>query len=200
METALNTKGRIFNNSFLESLTKTSFNITFTFYPLIVCTLIALHIWYSDLALVGSILLYAIGFFYWTLFEYLMHRYLFHFISEKKWIQKFHYTIHGIHHDYPRDEERLFMPPVPGFLIASILFGVLYILLGNMAFLFEGGMLSGYLIYVYVHYMVHAKRPIRGLRFLWTHHAKHHYSHPEKAFGVSSPLWDYVFNTMPPKK
>lgn len=200
METAENKKGRVFNNSFLESLTKTSFTITFTFYPLIVCALIGMHILYGDLALMGSILLYVIGFFYWTLFEYLMHRYLFHFVSERKWVQKFHYVIHGIHHDYPRDEERLFMPPVPGLLIASLLLGVLYLLMGQMAFLFEAGMLTGYLIYVYIHYMVHAKRPVRGIRFLWTHHAKHHYSDPEKAFGVSSPLWDYIFGTMPPKK
>jgi sterol desaturase/sphingolipid hydroxylase (fatty acid hydroxylase superfamily) len=200
METTVNTKGKLFNNRFLEALTKTSFTITFVFYPLIVLSLILVNFFYTDISFRLSIILFILGLFSWTLFEYLMHRYLFHFISEKKWIQKFHYVIHGIHHDYPHDEERLFMPPVPGVLIAGVLLGVLFLIMRDAAFVFEAGMLSGYLIYVYIHYMVHAKRPVRRFRFLWTHHAKHHYAHPDKAYGVSSPIWDYVFGTMPPKK
>jgi len=31
-------------------------------------------------------------------------------------------------------------------------------------------------------------------------HAIHHYKYPEKAFGVSSPLWDFVFGTLPRTK
>jgi sterol desaturase/sphingolipid hydroxylase (fatty acid hydroxylase superfamily) len=29
------------------------------------------------------------------------------------------------------------------------------------------------------------------------HHMHHHFQTPDKRYGVSSPLWDYVFGTMP---
>jgi sterol desaturase/sphingolipid hydroxylase (fatty acid hydroxylase superfamily) len=31
-------------------------------------------------------------------------------------------------------------------------------------------------------------------------HMHHHFKTPNKRFGVSSPLWDYVFGTMPDAK
>ena len=35
--------------------------------------------------------------------------------------------------------------------------------------------------------------------FLWVrrHHMLHHAQTPDKRFGVSSPIWDYVFGTEP---
>ncbi|MEX2379667.1 MAG: sterol desaturase family protein, partial [Vicingaceae bacterium] len=42
--------------------------------------------------------------------------------------------------------------------------------------------------------------PKNFLKQLWIHHSIHHYQEDDKAFGVSSPLWDYVFGTMPSKK
>ncbi|MDZ7659917.1 sterol desaturase family protein [Fodinibius sp.] len=34
----------------------------------------------------------------------------------------------------------------------------------------------------------------------YRHHTLHHYKYPDKAFGVSTTLWDRVFGTMPPEK
>ena len=31
------------------------------------------------------------------------------------------------------------------------------------------------------------------------HHHLHHHVYEEKAFGVSSPIWDFIFGTLPPK-
>jgi sterol desaturase/sphingolipid hydroxylase (fatty acid hydroxylase superfamily) len=37
--------------------------------------------------------------------------------------------------------------------------------------------------------------PGRIGRFLRQHHMAHHYTKPDRNFGVSSPLWDLVFRT-----
>jgi sterol desaturase/sphingolipid hydroxylase (fatty acid hydroxylase superfamily) len=56
----------------------------------------------------------------------------------------------------------------------------------------------GYAGYLFVHYIVHAYPPPKNrLKQLWINHSVHHYKDGKKAFGVSPPLWDYVFGTMP---
>src|SRR5690242_1035124 len=62
------------------------------------------------------------GMFSWTLFEYLMHRFAFHFVADSPRARRIIYVMHSNHHEYPRDKERLFMPPVPSLIIASIVF------------------------------------------------------------------------------
>jgi sterol desaturase/sphingolipid hydroxylase (fatty acid hydroxylase superfamily) len=129
----------------------------------------------------------------WTLVEYLMHRYLFH-INESK----FQYMIHGVHHEYPRDKERLMMPPLPGIITISIFTAIWYLAFWENTFAFMAGFILGYMLYTFIHYILHTWKPINGIKFLWAHHHKHHNpAFQNKAFGVSSPLWDYVFCTMP---
>ena len=70
-------------------------------------------------------------------------------------------------------------------------------LLGDFAFAFLPGFLVGYSLYLSIHYMVHAFQPPKSfLRHLWVNHSVHHYKNGEVVFGVSSPLWDYVYRTM----
>lgn len=133
--------------------------------------------------------------------EYIIHRFLYHsgkdFKNEKYW----QYKIHGVHHLFPRDLKLLAMPILLAFFIAGLLFFGLFVLWGDSAYFFWPGFMLGYAVYLYIHYVVHARKPPNNFfRFLWTHHALHHYIYEDKAFGVSSPLWDIVFGTMPPKR
>lgn len=142
-------------------------------------------------------LLFVAGMVAWTLFEYLAHRFLFHWIAESKRAQKIVYIMHGNHHHYPRDRERLFMPPVPNLLVAVITFSVQYPLFGNAAFAFFPGYVLGYLLYASMHYAIHAwQPPFKWMKPLWRNHHLHHYKDEHKGFGVSSTLWDHVFGTM----
>jgi sterol desaturase/sphingolipid hydroxylase (fatty acid hydroxylase superfamily) len=69
--------------------------------------------------------------------------------------------------------------------------------MGDYAFAFLPGFLVGYASYLAVHYMVHAYQPPRNfMKMLWVNHGIHHYKDGEIIFGVSSPLWDYIFGTM----
>jgi len=195
----------IFKNPLLESLTKTSLRQNIIVYGLIVLLLIYNALFIQNIPLLTFVGLFVFALFFWTLAEYLLHRYVFHWISEDKFVQRFHFVMHGSHHLYPRDTERLLMPPVPGIIMATILFSVFYLifsLLGIpvLTWGFFPGFFLGYLLYSFLHRATHVVKPPKRFKFLWRHHSLHHYKYPDKAFGVSNTLWDRVFGTMPPKK
>ncbi len=185
-------QGKIFDSNFLEIFTRTNPVIHVITYG----SAIVFFLYQNHVPLATTSLFFIIGAFGWTLTEYLLHRFLFH-IKESK----FQYTIHGVHHEYPRDKERLMMPPVPGIIILLIFSGFWYLIFNWFTYAFMAGFVSGYMVYTFIHYIVHAWKPIPGIKFLWAHHLKHHNpAYENKAYGVSTPLWDYVFGTMPPKK
>jgi len=194
----------IFKNPFLESLTKTSLPQNVIVYGSVIAFLI-----YYAIAVRGIDPLVFVGFFVfalftWTLAEYLLHRYLFHWISDNRFVKRFHFIMHGSHHLFPRDTERLLMPPVPGLIMASVLFLMFYgifSLLGysNYTWAFFPGFFLGYLLYSFLHRATHVAKPPKRFKYIWRHHSLHHYKYPNKAFGVSTPFWDHVFGTMPPR-
>ena len=192
-------QGKIFENGFLERLTKSNPKKTIVFYSLVISAFIFLSIKYTRLSISETIELYVSGLFTWTLMEYLLHRFVFHIDEYFPVLKRFHYIVHGVHHEHPGDHERLFMPPVPGLIIAVVMFFFLYLFVGLYAFAFMAGISNGYLIYSYIHYNIHSMPANPFFHRPWSHHAKHHFKYPDKAFGVSSPIWDLVFRTMPPK-
>jgi sterol desaturase/sphingolipid hydroxylase (fatty acid hydroxylase superfamily) len=197
-------QAQIFKNPFLESLTKTNPVQNVIVYGSVMIGLIALAIVKIGLDPWVVVGLFTLGLFFWTFAEYMLHRYVFHWVTEAKWSQRFHFIMHGSHHQYPRDKERLLMPPVPGIIMASILFGIFYVVFWifgapKLTFGFFPGFFTGYLLYSFVHRATHVMRPPKRFKKLWMHHSLHHYRYPDKAFGVSNTLWDRVFGTMPPK-
>jgi len=194
----------IFNNSFLESLTKTNLRSNIIVYGTVVILLIYNALYIKNIELIEFIGLFTFALFFWTFAEYILHRFVFHWINENKFVQRFHFIMHGSHHLYPKDTERLLMPPVPGILMASMLFAIFYLvftIIGypNYTWGFFPGFFIGYLLYSFLHRATHVVKPPKRFKFLWKHHSLHHYKYPEKAFGVSNTLWDHVFGTMPPK-
>ncbi|MBK6266631.1 sterol desaturase family protein [Marivirga sp. S37H4] len=192
---------QLFKNPILEKLTRSHFSI-----PLSILTAISLFLSYwavaeIQFAMSTFVLLFITGFFSWTLGEYFIHRYVFHMKDDKKWKRAIQYTFHGVHHEYPKDKDRIVMPPAGAIIIGSVIFGVLWLIMQKYAFAFVPGFLMGYVLYAFVHYAIHAYQPPKNfLRWLWIYHSVHHYKHPDKYFGVSSPFWDYVFNSIPKKK
>ena len=194
----------IFKNPFLESLTKTSLAQNIIVYGSVIVFLIYYAIAKRGIDVLEFAGLFISALFTWTLAEYLLHRYLFHWISENKFVKRFHFVMHGSHHLYPRDTERLLMPPVPGLLMASVLFLLFYGIFSlfgysNYTWGFFPGFFLGYLLYSFLHRATHVVKPPKRFKYIWKHHSLHHYKYPNKAFGVSSPFWDHVFGTMPPR-
>lgn len=196
---------RIFKNPFLESLTKTNPLQNIIVYGFTIITLIYLAIFKIGLTALEVFGLFVLGLFVWTFAEYMLHRFVFHWVIEAKWSQRFHFIMHGSHHHFPRDEARLLMPPVPGLIMASALFALFYLIfwligISNLCFGFFPGFFTGYLMYSFVHRATHIMRPPKRFKHIWHHHSLHHYRYPDKAFGVSNTFWDRVFGTMPPSK
>jgi len=192
--------GRLFKSPVLEFLTRTPAFIAYTLYPLIALSLLYLSFLRNDFSVLLTLTVFLSGMLFWSFFEYMAHRFVFHWVSNIAGANRFVYTVHGIHHDYPKDKDRLIMPPIPWVILVTAIHFVLRLIMGEWAFAFESGMIFGYLGYIYVHYQVHTNKPPKFMKKLMIHHALHHYKYPDLAFGVSSTLWDRVFNTMPPKE
>lgn len=195
----INNKGQaqLFRNSYLEMLTKT--------HPLVIwgmyfpASMGLLYYSYVRLDFAGWKItaLFFTGMFFWTLFEYIMHRFAFHHVAESERAKKITYILHGNHHHFPRDKERLFMPPVPSLILAIVLLSLQYLLLGKLAFMFFPGFIIGYLMYGTMHYAIHAwNPPFRWMKPLWRNHHLHHYKDEGKGYGVSTTIWDRIFGTM----
>lgn len=200
MELKIKNKGQatLFRSRYMELLSKTSPQVIFSIYVPIISAMLAYGIFYLDITWYKVIAFYFGGMFFWTFFEYIMHRFVFHHESENQRMQKFMYTAHGVHHEFPRDKERLFMPPAPSLIIASIVFSIFYFIMIEDAFSFFPGFVTGYLAYGSMHYAIHAMAPpFKFMKSWWRYHHLHHYKSPDKGFGVSSPLWDHVFRTVP---
>lgn len=142
------------------------------------------------------------GMFAWTLAEYGLHKYVFHWENGTAWGKRVHFLLHGVHHEYPSDKDRLVMPLLTSVPLALIFYSLFITLFrGAVGEPFFAGFVVGYLFYDGSHYYVHHFVPkSRWGKFLRRHHLTHHFADHDGGFGVSSPLWDIVFHTMPAKK
>jgi sterol desaturase/sphingolipid hydroxylase (fatty acid hydroxylase superfamily) len=190
-------QARLFKNQYLEYLTKTHPLVIWGLYlPIIFFMLYHAH-FRLDFNLGRIVSLFLIGMFSWTFVEYIMHRFLFHMSPNTERGKRISYVMHGNHHHYPRDRQRLFMPPVPSLTLASIIFLLTYLSMGIYAFMFFPGFVLGYLMYGTMHYAIHAwNPPFKWMKPLWRNHHLHHYKNDHQGFGVSTTIWDRVFGTM----
>ncbi len=191
---------QMFSNPILERISRTHILVPITlflgissvsFYHALTNTSISLGI--------GLVVMF-LGLFAFTFVEYMMHKHFFHMEPDTPLKDKLQYSVHGVHHDYPKDKDRLAMPPFVSAAYAAIFYLVFTLIMGDFALYFLPGFLIGYALYLAVHYIVHAYNPPKNfLKILWVNHAIHHYKDPDTSFGVSSPLWDYLLGTMPKK-
>jgi dihydroceramide fatty acyl 2-hydroxylase len=138
----------------------------------------------------------------WTLTEYWLHRLVFHWEPKFRGGDRLHFIIHGVHHDHPNDAMRLVMPPAVSIPLAALFLGLYALIFGTpAAFPIVSGFIAGYLTYDYTHYHLHHHAPKTDLgKRLREQHMRHHFQDHRYGFGVSSPLWDAVFRTMPRRR
>ncbi|WP_299024727.1 sterol desaturase family protein [uncultured Thermanaerothrix sp.] len=150
---------------------------------------------------------FGLGLFLWSLAEYTLHRFVFHFRPRTPFQERVIFLFHGIHHAQPQCKTRLVMPPIVSIPLAFIFYGLFWLILSQ---LFSAphwlgptfaGFITGYLSYDLIHYATHHFPMRRGIwKALKRHHMQHHYKTPDQRFGVSSPLWDYIFGTQGKEK
>ena len=197
---------RLFKSDFLEFFTHISPQaVTILWLPVVLFFLVRAILAYPVAGFPWYIPLgFAFGLFLWSFSEYTLHRFVFHYRPRSPRQERITYLFHGIHHHQPQIKTRLVMPPVVSIPLA-LLFYALFFLVGALLLdlpqwvdPLAAGFTLGYLAYDLIHFAAHHFPMKRGyLKFLRKYHMQHHYKTPEMRFGVSSPLWDYVFHTMP---
>ena len=191
---------KMFDNPLLERISRTHISIPITMFLGISVVLEYYAITTTQITWYMGVGLFFAGLLGFSFVEYMMHKYFFHMEPNTPMKDKLQYSVHGVHHDYPKDKDRLAMPPFVSAAYAAIIYLVFNLIMGEYALYFVPGFLFGYAGYLAVHYVVHAYQPPKNfLKVLWVNHAIHHYKDPDVAFGVSSPLWDILLGTMPKK-
>ncbi len=143
-----------------------------------------------------------IGLFLWTFAEYTLHRFLFHHKPTSPRQERIFFLFHGIHHAQPQVKTRLVMPLPVSVPMSLLFYGLFYLILAVLLHASQwvaplmAGFLFGYLAYDLTHYATHHFPMRSGYgKLVKRHHMQHHYVDPYTRFGVSSPVWDYVFGT-----
>jgi sterol desaturase/sphingolipid hydroxylase (fatty acid hydroxylase superfamily) len=187
---------RMFNSGFFEFFSKVHPSVPLVIYlPVIFYSLYMAFLF--GVTVFKALMLFLGGVIIWTLTEYLLHRFVFHFVPSSNMGKRIHFIFHGVHHDYPKDPLRLVMPPAVSIPLALLFYYLFSGVLGRInADPFFAGFITDYLVYDMSHYALHHFNFKAGIwLYLKKHHARHHYLDSDKGYGVSSPLWDLIFNT-----
>jgi len=188
---------RMFKSDFLEAFSRVHWSVPLFIYIPVIGYLFYLSIIdYKVSALDISALIVA-GLFVWTITEYLLHRFIFHFHTTSDFGKRITFMFHGVHHAYPNDTKRLVMPPSVSIPLAIGFFFLFKAILGGISVApFYIGFIAGYLFYDISHYAIHHfNMHSKFWLAIKNHHMRHHYQNPELGFGVSSPLWDLILKT-----
>ena len=190
---------RLFRNDLLERLTLISpvaFVLTWT-----VFLGAALYASWGVTSLAASIGFVLLGILIWTLFEYAMHRFLFHMKLNSAFGQWLIFLTHGNHHEVPGDKYRNIMPPIVSVVVSAGIWAGFYLLFGPAGSVLYLGFGIGYVVYDAIHYACH-QLPMRGpvLRQLRRHHIRHHFAKEEGNYAITATFWDRVFGTDIPAK
>jgi dihydroceramide fatty acyl 2-hydroxylase len=149
-------------------------------------------------SLTSILLLCLTGVLSWGLIEYSLHRLVFHFDAQSEKGRNFVYRMHLYHHANPKTMDDLFAS-----LWLSLPLALCYCLLAlaltrswqAVVYLYIG-LTAGYFSYEFLHYQAHHRAPrLRVFRYLKTYHLLHHHQSSALRFGVTSPLFDYLFGT-----
>ena len=188
---------KMFKSRFLETLTRTHFTVPLFLYLPAISYLTYLFFVENTGSIWLYLSLFIVGFFLWSIFEYLVHRFVFHYQPKTRFGEKVLFTFHGVHHDYPNDSLRLVMAPVVSIPLYIIMYLFFEMVFGyGLHLAIYSGFVMGYLFYDVGHYALHHFNfKNKYLLKLKKHHLLHHYKDEHHGFGVSMPFWDKIFNT-----
>lgn len=188
---------RMFESNFLERFSRIHFVVPLFIFLPVVFYFSYQSIFRFHLGILSILGYFTLGLFVWTLTEYVLHRFLFHWMPPGKIGARMHFVFHGVHHDYPSDSKRLVMVPSVSIPLAALFYFMFNMILGGQLVApFFAGFLIGYLFYDMTHFALHHYNfKSKFWLNLKHHHMIHHYKDMDNGYGVSSKIWDYVFRT-----
>lgn len=188
---------RMFESDFLEFFSHINPATPIIVFMPIIGVLLYLAYSVNQLSVWTIVGLFLLGVFLWTFIEYTLHRFAFHYEPKTGWGKRLHFIFHGVHHDYPSDATRLVMTPTVSLPLSAFIYGLYWLIFG---FDYANGMFAGtafgYVCYDTLHYATHHFKLNKGIgKWLRQYHMRHHFQDDSTKYGVTSPLWDYVFGT-----
>lgn len=173
---------------------------TATFLPVgVLITYLSLHFHPRSLGeTLGWILL---GLLSWTLVEYVLHRYIFHWVdASERWkaVALAGSRLHTYHHQSSDTSDLIVAPPALTAIFATPLYLAFALLTWSFsaAALVETGLLIGFIVYEWVHFGDHRFLPKTKIgKYLRKYHLQHHFRNPDRQYGITNPFWDIVFGT-----
>ncbi len=170
----------------------------FAFYTLLALSLGVAAITSERRSLTSILFLFLTGVLAWGLIEYGLHRLVFHFDAQTEKGRNFVYGMHLNHHANPKAMDDLFASLKLSLPLALVYCALAWTILGSWqaaVYLFIG-LTAGYFSYEFLHYQAHHRAPrLRVFRYLKKYHMLHHHQTAALRFGVTSPLFDYLFGT-----
>ena len=146
----------------------------------------------------------AAGWIGWTLFEYVLHRWVLHhtrhpFLRRILWD-----ALHREHHGYRKMHDPSHRAVHPAISLPAILFVVVAVgwtTSGALPLAAVAGWALGYCSYEALHWFFHSREAPDGLaahfplRGLWEAHRVHHLRRPASNYGFVTLLWDRALGT-----
>lgn len=183
---------KLFDNRWLDQLT-------------VISAPVFISVWAAGLVLIAWAaakanspypLLIVPGVLLWTLVEYAMHRYFFHWQPKSEKLQQLVFIMHGNHHAVPNDRLRNLMPLVVSMPVGALIWTGMVALAGPSGNWLFMGFAIGYVFYDLVHYTCHQQSMNSRLgRALKLHHMHHHYQRETGNYSITLIFWDRVFGT-----
>jgi sterol desaturase/sphingolipid hydroxylase (fatty acid hydroxylase superfamily) len=139
---------RMFKSDLLEAFSKVHWTVPLWVFIPIISFFFYRAFFTFGMSLTSIAGYFILGLFIWTITEYLLHRFVFHFPAKTEFGKRIHFIFHGVHHDYPNDTKRLVMPPSVSLPLATLFYFLFLFILGGVSVNpFFAGFLIGYLFY-----------------------------------------------------
>lgn len=189
-----NDRLRLFRNPWLERLTVIPLGAFVGLWAVLLPAIAGVGL--ATAASLWAVPLVFAGLIVWTLTEYALHRYVFHFEPSSPLLKQVIFVIHENHHTDPDDALRNLMPPIVSIPVGLFVWALSLWAFGAQGTWFLLGFMTGYVAYDLVHFATH-RLPMKGRigRMLKVHHMRHHHLKVEGNYAITGMIWDRIFAT-----
>ena len=142
--------------------------------------------------------LFVAGLLTWGLYEYAVHRWVLHREPKAEGFNLPCNLTHLRHHADPNSLQRLNVQLTESVPVCIVYYLLAWVLTGSWqaATHLYTGLMAGYFFYEYLDFQAHhGTSRGRLTRYFRKYHLQHHHYDATVRFGVTSPLFDYLFGT-----
>src|SRR5262249_29823763 len=124
---ARNQRSRMFESDFFEFFSKVHPSTPFILYIPAGLAVLGYALVSGITTPLWAVAMAPVGWFGWQIMEYTLPKYLFHWEGSGPFTRRMHQILHGYHHDYPDDDQRLVMPIGASLPVIVLIIGVLWL-------------------------------------------------------------------------